>query len=173
MHDVADMRLALEGAFEGPLIDSKKSPWHYRSLTAIAAIFLVGLSATTAWLLKSGPSEQRAVAQPVARVSVRTPPLAVQERAQSPAVALSPDGAHLAYVVGDGAIGQLYVRRLDSFEAKPIQGADNAHGPFFSPDGKWIAFFSGVQLKKASLAGGPPVALADIPSAREWILGTR
>ncbi len=141
VHDVADIRLALEGAFDCPPTGSKKSPWRQWSVAVIAAIALAGLGATTAWLLKSGPSERPAVAQLVTRVSVRTPPLAVQERALSPAVALSPDGAHLAYVAGDGATGQLYVRRLDSFEAKPVQGADNAHGPFFSPDGKWIAFF--------------------------------
>ena len=112
--------------------------------------------------------------KPVVRVSVPTPPLAVQERAPSPAVALSPDGSHLVYVAGDGAIeGSSTSRRLDSFEAKPIQGADNAQGPFFSPDGKWIAFFLARQLKKVSLAGGPPVTLCDAGPTGRWILGSR
>ena len=169
VHDVADLRLALEGAFDGPLVAAKKLPWQHRSLIAIAAVLLAGLAATTAWLLKSVPSERPAPPQPVVRVSVPTHPLAVQVRAPSSVMALSPDGSHLVYVAGDREIrgvegniqgaGQLYVRRLDSFEAKPIQGADNAQGPFFSPDGKWIAFFADDQLQKVSLAGGLPVTL--------------
>jgi serine/threonine-protein kinase len=161
VHDVADVRLALEGAFEGPSDDSaKKSPWRKRSFAAIAAVVLAGASATTAWLLKSVPSDRPAVTQPVARVSVATHPLAVLERAPSSVVALSPDGSHIAYVAGDRGVGQLYVRRRDSFQATPLAEADNAQGPFFSPDGKWIAFFTeAAQLKKVSLEGGLPVTL--------------
>ena len=106
VHDVGDLRLALEGAFEGPLVAAKNSPWHQRSLIAIAAVVLAGLAATTAWLLKSAPSERPIVAQPVVRVKVPTPPLAVHERADSPVVALSPDGSHLVYVAGDGPTGR-------------------------------------------------------------------
>ena len=66
VHDVADLRLALEGAFDGPRVEPfaaspKKSSWRKRSLTAIAAVALVGLGATIAWLLKSAPSERPAV----------------------------------------------------------------------------------------------------------------
>ena len=179
LHDIADLRLALDGAFEQPpevpidartvAIDANKSGWRMSSAIALAAVVLLGLGATTAWLLKSAQSERPTVTQPVARVSVPTHPLAVLVRATSSVMALSPDGSHLVYVAGDREIrgiegnvrgaGQLYVRRLDSFEAKPIQGADDAQGPFFSPDGKWIAFFADDQLKKVSLAGGLPVPL--------------
>jgi hypothetical protein len=31
---------------------------------------------------------------------------------------------------------------------------------FFSPDGQWLAFYSGDSLKKVPLAGGPPVTIA-------------
>ena len=100
------------------------------------------------------------MSKPVVRVSVSTQPLALLLRAPSPVMALSPDGSHLVYVAGDNrGIGQLYVRRLDSFEAKPLVGADNAQGPFFSPDGKWIAFIADYQMKKVALAGGLPVTL--------------
>jgi serine/threonine-protein kinase len=40
-----------------------------------------------------------------------------------------------------------------------VAGAANAHGPFFSPDGQWIGFFSGRDLKKVSVDGGIPVTL--------------
>ena len=164
VHDVADLRLALEGAFDTSPVEptdesAKKSPWRRRSLTAIAAVVLAGLSATAAWFLKSVPLERPAVAQPVTRFSVATHPLAVLDRAPSSVMALSPDGSHLVYVAGNDGIGQLYVRRLDSLEAKPIVGANNAQGPFFSPDGKWIAFLADYQLKKVPLEGGLPIPL--------------
>jgi serine/threonine protein kinase len=121
VHDVADLRLALEGAFDGPLVPAKKSPWRQRSLIAIAAVLVAGLAATTAWLLKSVLSEPPAV-KPVVRLSVPTQPLAVLLRAPSPQVALSPDGSHLVYVAGETGEGQLYTRRLDSFQAAASGG---------------------------------------------------
>ena len=152
VHDVADLRLALEGAFDGPIPATKKSSWQQRSLIAVAAIALVGLAATTAWLLKSVHRNRR-LAKPVVRVSVPTQPLAVLVRAPGPVVALSPDGSHLVYVAGrDRNDGQLYFRRLDSLRSQTSCGSRAiGHSPFFSPDGQWIAFFTGEgQLKKVS-----------------------
>ena len=171
VHDVADLRLALEGAFDGPLPATKTSSWQQRSLIAVAAIVLLGLGATTVWLLKSVPDPP--AVKPVVRVSVLTQPLAVLVRAPGPVVALSPDGSHLVYVAGEkGMDGQLYFRRLDSLHAKPLAGAELGHSPFFSPDGQWIAFFTGEgQLKKIALAGGPPTPLCDtrdIPHGGSW-----
>jgi serine/threonine-protein kinase len=169
VHDIADLRLALEGAFDIPRVEpiaysAKKSPWRKRSLIAMAAVLVAGLGATTAWLVKSVSSEPPVI-QPVARVSIQTHPLALLGRAPSSVIALSPDGSHLAYVAGDRGVGQLYLQRRDSFEATPLAGADDAQGPFFSPDGKWIAFFTEAdQLKKVSIAGGLPVPLCSATS---------
>jgi serine/threonine-protein kinase len=43
---------------------------------------------------------------------------------------------------------------MDRFEAAPLPGTEGAHGPFFSPDGEWVAFFAGGSLKKLRVAGG-------------------
>ncbi len=72
-------------------------------------------------------------------------------------VALSPDGRQIVY---NSPGGQLYVRDLDQLDAVPLRGAENATGPFFSPDGQWVGFLSeGDQLVKVSIHGGPPVTL--------------
>jgi len=86
----------------------------------------------------------------------------------APAVALSPDGTVLAFVAraANATASQLFVRRLDQLEARPLAGTERAYGPFFSPDGRWIGFFAGTQLKKVAVTGGAPVALATAPSAR-------
>ena len=61
---------------------------------------------------------------------------------------------------------QLYVRRLSQLQATPLSGTDNAVGPFFSPDGQWIAFFADGKLRKIAATGGPAVTLCDAPNAR-------
>src|SRR5262249_25134587 len=71
-----------------------------------------------------------------------------------------------------GGTKQLYLRELDNWQAKPIQGTEGASNPFFSPDGQWIAFFTIGKLKKVPINGGTPMALADVANPRGGSLGT-
>ena len=83
------------------------------------------------------------------------------------AVALSPDGAMLAFVGGDGSNPtHIFVRRLDQLQATMLPNTDGAAAPFFSPDGQWVAFFSGGKLKKVAVSGGAAVTLCDATSGR-------
>ena len=86
------------------------------------------------------------------------------------AVALSPDGTRIAFVGRSKGKVQLYLRALDHYEWQAIAGSDGASNPFFSPDGKWIGFFADEKLKKVSVDGGTPVALADArnPRGEAW-----
>jgi serine/threonine-protein kinase len=52
---------------------------------------------------------------------------------------------------------------MDQFESSPIAGTEGADGPVFSPDGQWVAFFAGGELKKVAVAGGPVTTLAEAP----------
>ncbi len=81
------------------------------------------------------------------------------------AIALSPDGSTLAYVGEQNGKAQLFVRSLDSFEVRPLPGTEGAYAPFFSPDGRSIAFFASNELKKLSLDGGQPVTLCEARNA--------
>jgi Tol biopolymer transport system component len=79
------------------------------------------------------------------------------------ALAVSPDGKTVAYATTSG----LYLRALDSFGTKLISGTEgNPDRPFFSPDGKWIGYWSGRdnQLKKIAISGGAPVTITDAAS---------
>jgi Tol biopolymer transport system component len=79
-------------------------------------------------------------------------------------VALSPDGRRLTFAAtDDGGETRLYLRDLDDLEARPVAGADDAAYPFWSPDGRHVAFFAYGKLKKVAVAGGPPVTLCDAP----------
>ena len=109
------------------------------------------------WNLKPSPSPQR-----VSCFTITLPPgeqLACLEN--GPAVALSPDGTHLAYVARQSGTQQLYLRAMDSLESKPIPGTEGAVIPFFSHDGQWVGFFAGQKLKKVSVTGGAALTLGD------------
>ena len=80
--------------------------------------------------------------------------------------ALSPDGRHLAFVTSDGGQTQVWVRAMDTLQAKPLAGTDGARYPFWSPDGAYLGFFTGGKLKKIAIAGGPPQTLCDAASGR-------
>ena len=80
------------------------------------------------------------------------------------AVAISPDGRIVVFASTRGLVTQLYLRRLDRPEATPIAGTENASGPFFSPDGAWIGFWTDKTLKKVAVAGGAPATIADVPA---------
>jgi DNA-binding winged helix-turn-helix (wHTH) protein/Tol biopolymer transport system component len=81
-----------------------------------------------------------------------------------PSLAFSPDGTVLAWSACDAAGCRIYTRGLDQIDAVPLEGTEDAHAPFFSPDGRWLAFFANGRLSKIALAGGSPIAIADAPT---------
>jgi len=84
-------------------------------------------------------------------------------------VAVSPDGARLAFTAQDedGSV-LLHMRRLDSAEAVALSGTEGAQYPFWSPDSRWIGFFTGRDetLKKIDTSGGPPVTVCNAPNGK-------
>jgi serine/threonine-protein kinase len=75
------------------------------------------------------------------------------------AVALSPDGKTLVFGAIWGGTQQLYARAMDQLNATPIAGTTGGSSPFFSPDGQWVGFSAGSELRKVPLSGGPAVTL--------------
>ena len=80
---------------------------------------------------------------------------------------LSPDGNTLSFV-GRTTEGdrQIYLRSLDQLNATPLSGTEEVHSPFFSPDSRWLAFFTNDALKKVPLTGGAALTIAEAPNAR-------
>ncbi len=68
---------------------------------------------------------------------------------------ISPNGKHIAYV----AQNQLWIRDMADERSRPIDGTENARGPFWSPDSAQIAFAVGQQLKRVAVGGGTPFAI--------------
>ena len=78
------------------------------------------------------------------------------------APAFSPDGRHIAFVAVEGDKRQLWVRDMDSLEARSLSGTDGASTPFWSPDSRYLAFFAGGKLAKMDVGGGLAVTLCDL-----------
>jgi serine/threonine-protein kinase len=66
-------------------------------------------------------------------------------------------------VVGLRSACRLYLRSLDQLDPQSRARNGRREAPFFSPDGRWVAFFADGKLRKVSLAGGMPVAVAEAP----------
>ncbi len=82
------------------------------------------------------------------------------------ALALSSDGRFLVYSAirensGEQEKSQLYLRRLDQLEAKPIAGTQGGTSPFLSPDDRWVGFIAGYRMMKVPVEGGVPIPLCN------------
>jgi serine/threonine protein kinase len=95
----------------------------------------------------------------VLRYSVLPPEKATFKADSNPAV--SPDGRRLAFVATISGKDILWIRDLNSLAARPLPGTDGAHEPFWSPDGRFLAFFAGGKLKKIDVSGGQALSICD------------
>jgi serine/threonine protein kinase/Tol biopolymer transport system component len=173
--DAGDARIEIEEALAAPVtadLTTAAPTKGFRALGRRELILSGGAllsgavisSVAMIWKLNSAPAP---APQAVTRTAINLPPgqqLAGLEN--GPALALSPDGAHLAYVARQASTQQIYLRPMDSLEARPIPGTEGAFNPFFSPDGRWLGFFSSGKLKKVSISGGAVLTLGDAASLR-------
>jgi serine/threonine-protein kinase len=125
----------------------------------VAALVIGILTLYSLWFSVPPPSPDTV---PISRFAMALSPNQQLQGDYRPSFALSPDGAHLVYVASSGGSGrQLYLRPLDSLEARPIAGTEDAVSPFFSPNSQWVGFFASGQLKKVSISGGAPVTICN------------
>ena len=81
--------------------------------------------------------------------------------------ALSHDGSRLAFFSQsvEGKMG-LWVRTLNSTVAQEVVANETGAFPFWSPDGRWIAFFADGKLKRVPSSGGPVQVICDAATGR-------
>jgi DNA-binding winged helix-turn-helix (wHTH) protein len=152
-----DLKAALELAAAVPA--ARRWRWrprreHWVGAAAGVAVAVVVLS------VGRSPAEGRKVEPEVWRMTVRGP-----GDVAASGVSLSPDGRRLAYQ----ANRRLYVRTLEEGDARPVPGSEGAGVPFWSPDGKGLAFTTGGALLVSDLTGAPrAIAAVNTNIAGTW-----
>jgi len=169
-----DARIEINEALAAPATISSevlqvrgRTIWLWALIAGLTCVVVAAIVGFAVWNLKPAP------VRPVTRTVINLPPGDQLAALDFPAIAISPDGTQLAYVASRGGTRQIYLRFLDSLEARPLAGTEGANTPFFSPDGRWLGFFAGNSLKKISVTGGAALTLANMtePRGASWASG--
>jgi Tol biopolymer transport system component len=156
--DLGDARFVIEDAFSvaeagatAPKV-ARRGGW-LTPTAAVAVATVIGAGAFAAYSRLRAPA-----APPVIRMSIAAPGVVTPQLS----AAISPDGRNVAFVSTD-ASGQslLWVRALESLEARALPGTEHAAHPFWSPDGRSLGFIADAKVKRVALAGGAVQSLAD------------
>ena len=137
--------------------DTRGSRQTFYGLAALALLLFV----TTLWGWMRPRPQQR-----LARLPIGLPDSAAL--ISSPfgsSIAISPDGSRLVYL---GPRSALYVRSIDDFDSRSLEGTDNSWCPSFSPDGRWILYVRDGKITRVPVSGGSPVVIADHAGCATW-----
>jgi len=151
LQSIGDMRLLLRDETPEPVPirprGSNKAAWGL----AIAALLAAAVAFWAPW---RKPPE----APEVVRFQVGAPPRTIFTNWMS----LSPDGRKIVFTARDdkGSL-KLWIRSIESLEAKPLTTTSGYPVPFWSPDSRWIVYQMEGKLRKVEAAGGPSQVLCD------------
>ena len=156
LRDIGEARVVLEEVLAGTETTEAEGSGlaaaahgRERLWMALCAVLLLTAVALATLLARAA----RPAAPPAAtavRATIALPPGLHLDGTGPPVLAISRDGRTLAFVArGESGPARLYLRRLDSAEVREVPDSESAEGPFFSPDGRFVAFAVGV-----SMAGG-------------------
>jgi Tol biopolymer transport system component len=160
IRDIGDVRLALRGAFGSEATVSlaavSRVNWKLHVAWLVATIVTAAVGAVGVRLFWPHVESVRTV-----RFTVAAPPgTALNPDSYE---SLSPDGRRIALVVRMNGRDLIAIRDLEAEQAKILPGTDGARFPFWSPDSRFVGFFSQGKLKTIDQSGGPPQVLCDAP----------
>jgi hypothetical protein len=164
LRDVGDARIELV-ATEHSDASPSRSTRKMRLAMAAAALLVVGAVAMLAFAV-AGYFAHRSEPVPILRASIELP-AGEQLEVFDASIALTADGRNLAITTTDPAGNtRIWIRSLDSTKWRLMAGTDGASYPFWSPDGRNLAFFKDGKLKKLEVASGAVQNICDAPDAR-------
>jgi DNA-binding winged helix-turn-helix (wHTH) protein/Tol biopolymer transport system component len=141
----------------------------YRHWPAIAAalgiVVLIAAATIAGWSALSGDRSRDA--------STQVEQIAPPGTTIVSGAAVSPAGRRLAFIARDERTGKtaLWIRALDAIEPRMLPDSEGASNPFFSPDGRMVAFFRNGQLVAAEVTGKRPRTIAPVsgaPAGGSW-----
>jgi serine/threonine protein kinase/Tol biopolymer transport system component len=181
-HDISDVRIDIQKVMADPggvlaqAVTAVEPRMKLRTVIpwlAAAIVFGSIITGLAVWKLKpTPPPEPRQVAATTIKIEPGHWLAGMQysgtmERPSRTAMAVSNDGRFVVYSAieenpGSQAKPQLYLRKIDQLEAKPIAGTEGGINPFLSPDDRWVGFLADGKLKKVPVDGGAATTLCDL-----------
>ncbi len=168
LRDIGEARITIEEVLAGAPAEEAAprpvapAPSRRPVLAWVVAWVVAALAALAAGLVSFVHFREAPPRPETVRFDVSPPEGARSTFDSSAAPTVSPDGRHLLFLAAKGAETMLYVRSLDSAEARPLAGTNHAFHPFWSPDSRSIGFFAEGNLKRVELAGGSPIMLCPV-----------
>lgn len=136
-----------------PTAVARHSVWPWIAAAALA--IAVGFG----WLYLNQPKETSRLT----RTSLVMPDKASYDDYRS-LPAISPDGRRIAISLTVEGKRSIWLRDLDSLEARPLPGTDEGYLPFWSPDSRQLGYFTPTTVKKIDAGGGPSLTVCDAAS---------
>ena len=171
LRDIGEARIAIENTIanpDGPVEsvrhDARKAsrlPWIVAGLALLVAVVAIGFS-----LFGSGSDPSTQLTR---RFTLEVPNTGSTRQGAGRAIAVSPDGTRVLTLGGAGADDMLYMRQIDAFDARPVEGTVGGGIPLFSPDGQWIGFRDTDRFAKIRTTGGPAIHIGTAPAAMDGV----
>ncbi len=155
--DMGDVRLELSNAEDGHEDSKIPHAARFRPVWVLAALVCAAAGVVIGLMLDGAIASPNAVIGSADRAVRRSIliPAPIGGSRDVLGIAISPDGDAVVLGQGYGGEGLLELRRLDSLESTLIPDTEGGSFPFFSPDGRWLAFFDQDELRKVPVDGGP------------------
>jgi hypothetical protein len=150
LRDIGDARHELD-ARTGPLADAGSAQAPPALSGRSTALLIAGAALLGAALTLAATSWRKPEAPAAPMVfSVPAPPGTRLNQ-----VVISPDGRSLAFAAEEtSGERHLWIRRLDSRDARKLEGTEGVLESFWSPDSRFVAFFTEARLSKVDAATG-------------------
>ena len=148
LHDIADARIELDDDSSRVVTDVIARAPAGRWPGVLVAVGV--LAAAVLLFVQFRPSGS---VPAVVRFSIGPPESGMFGRgANGRMLAVSPNGTVLAFTAaGQDGHSALWLRSLDTLNAKPVPGTEGAEGLFWSPDSASVGFFAGGTMKSVSI----------------------
>jgi serine/threonine protein kinase len=143
-----EVRHALKWTAAEPSLPTRARSVHaWQRVAVLTTLVALGIGGWMSWPVPPGPVSRF-------EASVSDDVIPPDE------LSISPDGRKLVFTMGGGG---LWIRDVGASEWQRVPGAEGGTTPFWSPDGRYLGFAVGRQLRRLDMTGGPPATFATLP----------